>query len=44
MAELIQIAVEKVDHSGAIVKRTLVGFKEIKKPEDIMDLGLRHSE
>ena len=31
MAELIQIAVEKVDHSGAIVKRTLVGFKEIKK-------------
>lgn len=44
MAKLIQIAVEKVDQSGAIVKRTLVGFKEIKKPDDILDLGLRHTE
>jgi hypothetical protein len=44
MAELIQIAVERVDQTGSVVKRTLVGYKEIKEPQDIIDLGLRHSE
>ena len=44
MAELIQIALEKLDDTGAIVKRRLVGFKELKKPDDILELGLRHSE
>jgi len=44
MADLIQIAVERVDQTGVIVKRTLVGYKEIKEPQEIIDLGLRHSE
>jgi len=44
MAELIQVAVEKIDHSGSIVKRKIVAFKNIQKPEDILDLGLRHTD
>jgi len=44
MAELIQIAVEKVDQYGSIVKRKIVAFKDTKKPEGIVDLGLRHTE
>jgi hypothetical protein len=44
MAELIQIVVERLDESGIVVKRNIVGYKEIKKPEAIIDIGLRHSE
>ena len=33
MAELIQVAIEKIDDSGEIVKRKLVSFTEITKPE-----------
>lgn len=44
MAELIQVAVEKIDHSGSVVKRKIVAFKNIQKPEDILDLGLRHTD
>jgi hypothetical protein len=44
MAELIQIVVERLDQSGSVVKRNIVGCKEIQKPETIIDIGLRHSE
>ena len=44
MTELMQIAIEKIDQTGSVVKRKLICFKEINQPKKIEDLGLRHSE
>ncbi|WP_407920625.1 hypothetical protein, partial [Facilibium subflavum] len=44
MSDTIRVTVEKINEQGKVVSKVVVIEKEISKPEEIIDIGFRHSE
>jgi hypothetical protein len=44
MSDTVRVTVEKINEQGKVVSKVVVIEKEISKPEEIIDIGFRHSE
>jgi hypothetical protein len=44
MSDTVRVTVEKISEQGKVVSKVVVIEKEISKPEEIIDIGFRHSE
>ena len=44
MSGTVRVTVEKINEQGKVASKVVVIEKEISKPEEIIDIGFRHSE